>query len=211
MGSMIGSGIFLAPALIAAIIVADDLGPGTFVSIWAIGGVLTLCGALSYGELAAAFPHAGGQYVFLKEAYSPFPAFLYGWTIFLVVLAMVVAATLASALAWSGVALIAFVPFIGLAVVPLQLFALLLRGVLFEYIALAARSAPTESFTTTIVLPSPRLSSASRRRAKSSGQSAPAMLNAPARRSGASAPAIPSALHTALSSSRRGTSGSGLV
>ena len=64
MGSMIGSGIFLAPALIAAIIVADDLGPGTFVSIWAIGGVLTLCGALSYGELAAAFPHAGGQYVF---------------------------------------------------------------------------------------------------------------------------------------------------
>jgi hypothetical protein len=62
-------------------------------------------------------------------------------TIFLVVLAMVVAATLASAIAWSGVALIAFVPFVGLAVVPLQLFALALRGVLFEYIALTALGA----------------------------------------------------------------------
>jgi hypothetical protein len=67
--------------------------------------------------------------------------FRYLGTIFLVVLAMVVAATLASAVAWSGVALIAFVPFIGLAVVPLQLFALLLRGVLFEYIALTALGA----------------------------------------------------------------------
>lgn len=62
-------------------------------------------------------------------------------TIFLVVLAMVVAATLASALAWSGVAMIAFIPFIGLAVVPLQLFALLVRGVLFEYIGLTALGA----------------------------------------------------------------------
>ena len=62
-------------------------------------------------------------------------------TIFLVVLAMVVAATVASALAWSGVAMIAFIPFIGLVVVPLQLFALLLRGVLFEYIALTALGA----------------------------------------------------------------------
>lgn len=62
-------------------------------------------------------------------------------TIFLVVLAMVVAATLASAIAWSAVALIAFIPFVGLAVVPLQLFALLLRGVLFEYIALTALGA----------------------------------------------------------------------
>jgi APA family basic amino acid/polyamine antiporter len=91
-GSMIGSGIFLAPALIAAIIVSDDLGPGTFVLIWAIGGLLTLCGALSYGELAAAFPHTGGQYVFLKEAFSPFFAFLYGWTIFLVVQTGLIAA-----------------------------------------------------------------------------------------------------------------------
>ena len=92
MGSMIGSGIFLAPALIAAIIVAENLGPGSFVLIWVIGGLLTLCGALSYGELAAAFPRAGGQYVFLKEAFSPFPAFLYGWTIFLVVQTGLIAA-----------------------------------------------------------------------------------------------------------------------
>lgn len=67
--------------------------------------------------------------------------FRYLGTIFLVVLAMVVAATLATAIAWSGVALIAFIPFVGLAVVPLQLFALLLRGVLFEYIALTALGA----------------------------------------------------------------------
>jgi APA family basic amino acid/polyamine antiporter len=92
MGSMIGSGIFLAPALIAGIIISDSLGPGSFVLIWVIGGLLTLCGALSYGELAAAFPHAGGQYVFLKEAFSPFPAFLYGWTIFLVVQTGLIAA-----------------------------------------------------------------------------------------------------------------------
>ena len=92
MGTMIGSGIFLAPALIAAIIVAENLGPGSFILIWVIGGILTLCGALSYSELAAAFPRAGGQYVFLKEAFSPFPAFLYGWTIFLVVQTGLIAA-----------------------------------------------------------------------------------------------------------------------
>ena len=72
---------------------------------------------------------------------SSAPSSGYLGTIFLVVLAMVVAATLASAIAWSGVALIAFIPFVGLAVVPLQLFALLLRGVLFEYIALTALGA----------------------------------------------------------------------
>jgi APA family basic amino acid/polyamine antiporter len=108
MGSMIGSGVFLAPALIAAIIVADDLGPGTFVSIWAIGGVLTLCGALSYGELAAAFPRAGGQYIFLKEAFSPFPAFLYGWTIFLVVQTGLIAAVAVAFANYLGV----FIPWV---------------------------------------------------------------------------------------------------
>jgi APA family basic amino acid/polyamine antiporter len=84
-GSMIGSGIFLAPALIAQIIQTSHLGPGTFISIWLVGGFLTLCGALSYGELAAAMPRTGGQYVFLREAYSPLWAFLYGWTQFSVV------------------------------------------------------------------------------------------------------------------------------
>jgi APA family basic amino acid/polyamine antiporter len=108
MGSMIGSGIFLAPALIAAIIVSDQLGPGSFVLIWAIGGVLTLCGALSYGELAAAFPRAGGQYIFLKEAFSPFLAFLYGWTIFLVVQTGLIAAVAVAFANYLGV----FIPWI---------------------------------------------------------------------------------------------------
>jgi basic amino acid/polyamine antiporter, APA family len=84
-GSMIGSGIFLAPALIAQIVQTSHLGPGTFITIWLVGGLLTLCGALSYGELAAALPRTGGQYVFLREAYSPLWAFLYGWTQFSVV------------------------------------------------------------------------------------------------------------------------------
>jgi APA family basic amino acid/polyamine antiporter len=108
MGSMIGSGIFLAPALIAAIIVADDLGPGSFILIWVIGGLLTLSGALSYGELSAAFPRAGGQYVFLKEAFSPFSAFLYGWTIFLVVQTGLIAAVAVAFANYVGV----FVPWV---------------------------------------------------------------------------------------------------
>jgi APA family basic amino acid/polyamine antiporter len=108
MGSMIGSGIFLAPALIAAIIVSDQLGPGSFVLIWAIGGLLTLCGALSYGELAAAFPRTGGQYVFLKEAFSPFLAFLYGWTIFLVVQTGLIAAVAVAFANYLGV----FIPWV---------------------------------------------------------------------------------------------------
>ena len=109
MGSMIGSGIFLAPALIAAIVVQDGLGAGSFVLIWAIGGVLTLCGALSYGELAAAFPRAGGQYVFLKEAFSPFPAFLYGWSVFLVIQTGFIAAVAVAFANYLGV----FIPWIG--------------------------------------------------------------------------------------------------
>jgi APA family basic amino acid/polyamine antiporter len=84
-GSMIGSGIFLAPALIAAIVVESGLGTGNFVFIWIVGGLLTLCGALSYGELAAAFPRTGGQYVFLNEAFGPVWGFLYGWTLFMVI------------------------------------------------------------------------------------------------------------------------------
>src|SRR5438093_9323505 len=85
MGSMIGSGIFLAPALIAAISVDARLGSGSFVLVWVIGGLLTLCAALSFGELASAFPKTGGQYVYLKEAFAPFWGFLYGWTLFTVI------------------------------------------------------------------------------------------------------------------------------
>ncbi len=85
MGSMIGSGIFLAPSLIAAISLESKMGAGSVLLVWIVGGALTLCGALSLGELAASFPRAGGQYVFLTEAFSPFWGFLYGWTLFAII------------------------------------------------------------------------------------------------------------------------------
>src|SRR5262245_21671948 len=80
-GTMIGSGIFVTSAEIAR-----DVGStGWLLGVWALAGVMTILGALSYAELAAAMPHAGGQYVFLREAYSPLWGFLYGWTCFLVI------------------------------------------------------------------------------------------------------------------------------
>src|SRR5215208_562756 len=80
-GSMIGSGIF---------IVSADMGrtigsPGWMLVAWIATGILTIVGALSYGELAAMMPRAGGQYVYLREAFSQFWAFLYGWTLFMVI------------------------------------------------------------------------------------------------------------------------------
>src|SRR5262245_7395552 len=80
-GSMIGSGIFIAPSIMAAQVAT----PGVYLALWVIGGILTLLGALSYGELCAMLPKAGGQYVFLREAFGPATAFLYGWTVFLVI------------------------------------------------------------------------------------------------------------------------------
>jgi len=80
-GSMIGSGIFIVSADIARQVGSA----GWLLGVWTITGVLTLMAALSYGELAAMMPRAGGQYVYLREAYSPFWAFLYGWTLFLVI------------------------------------------------------------------------------------------------------------------------------
>ena len=80
-GAMIGSGIF---------IVSADIGrqvgsPGWLLVVWIVTGLLTLMAALSYGELAAMMPKAGGQYVYLREAFSPLWGFLYGWTLFLVI------------------------------------------------------------------------------------------------------------------------------
>jgi basic amino acid/polyamine antiporter, APA family len=80
-GSMIGSGIFIAPSLMAGYIQS----PGIILLLWIVGGIFTLFGALAYGELCASMPRAGGQYVFLKEAYNPILGFLYGWTVFLVI------------------------------------------------------------------------------------------------------------------------------
>jgi APA family basic amino acid/polyamine antiporter len=80
-GTMIGSGIFIVSAEIAR-----DVGSaGWLLAVWVLTGVMTVIGALSYAELAAMMPHAGGQYVYLREAYSPLWGFLYGWTLFLVI------------------------------------------------------------------------------------------------------------------------------
>jgi len=80
-GSMIGSGIFIVSADIARLVGSA----GWLLVVWAVTGVLTVVAALSYGELAAMMPRAGGQYVYLREAYSPLWGFLYGWTLFLVI------------------------------------------------------------------------------------------------------------------------------
>src|SRR5262245_62409697 len=80
-GSMIGSGIF-----IVSVFIARDVGSaGWLLAVWALTGVMTIIGALSYAELAAMMPNAGGQYVFLRESYSPLWGFLYGWACFLVI------------------------------------------------------------------------------------------------------------------------------
>ena len=80
-GSMIGSGIFIVSTIIARQVGA----PGWLLVVWLVTGLLTLTAALSYGELAAVMPKAGGQYVYLREAFSPLWGFLYGWTLFLVI------------------------------------------------------------------------------------------------------------------------------
>src|SRR5512132_512153 len=80
-GSMIGSGIFIVSADIARSLPS----PFWLLTAWLVTGIMTLLGALAYGELAAMFPRAGGQYVFLRESMGPLMGFLYGWTLFLVI------------------------------------------------------------------------------------------------------------------------------
>src|SRR5207247_3483042 len=74
-------GIFIVSADIARQVGS----PGWLLCVWLVTGLLTTMAALSYGELAGMFPHAGGQYIYLREAYSPLFGFLYGWTLFLVI------------------------------------------------------------------------------------------------------------------------------
>jgi len=81
MGSMIGSGIFIVSAEIAR----EVDSPALLIGAWLVTGFLTIVGALSYGELAAMMPRAGGQYVYLRESLGPLWGFLYGWTLFLVI------------------------------------------------------------------------------------------------------------------------------
>lgn len=87
-GSMVGSGIFIVSADIARTVGS----PVMLMAVWLATGLLTLIAALSYGELAGMMPEAGGQYVYLREAYSPLMGFLYGWTLFLVIQTGMIAA-----------------------------------------------------------------------------------------------------------------------
>src|SRR4051794_31003864 len=87
-GSMIGSGIFIVSADIGRLMGSA----GWLILVWVVTGLLTVAAALSYGELAAMMPKAGGQYVYLREAYSPLWGFLYGWTLFLVIQSGTIAA-----------------------------------------------------------------------------------------------------------------------
>src|SRR5947207_9364917 len=98
-GSMIGSGIFIVSAIIARQVGS----PGWLLIVWTVTGVLTLMAALSYGELAAMMPKAGGQYVYLREAFSPLWGFLYGWTLFLVIQTGTIAAVAVGFARYMGV------------------------------------------------------------------------------------------------------------
>jgi len=98
-GSMIGSGIYIVSADMSRQVGS----PGWLLVAWLITGFLTIVGALSYGELAAMMPKAGGQYVYLKEAYSPFWGFLYGWTFFLVIQTATIAAVAVGFGRYSGI------------------------------------------------------------------------------------------------------------
>jgi APA family basic amino acid/polyamine antiporter len=105
-GSMIGSGIFIVSADIAR----QTGSSGGLLLTWIVTGVLTIAAALSYGELAALFPHAGGQYVYLREAYSPLWGFLYGWTLFLVIQTGTIAAVAVGFARYLGVMVPAISP-----------------------------------------------------------------------------------------------------
>jgi basic amino acid/polyamine antiporter, APA family len=87
-GSMIGSGIFI----VSADIVRNVGSAGWLIGVWVITGVMTMIAAVSYGELSGMFPKAGGQYVYLKEAYNPLISFLYGWSFFAVIQTATIAA-----------------------------------------------------------------------------------------------------------------------
>jgi APA family basic amino acid/polyamine antiporter len=104
MGSMIGSGIFIVSAEIARQVNT----PGMLIIAWVVTGIITVLGALSYGELAAAMPHAGGQYVYLREAYNPLTGFLYGWSVFTVIQTGTIAAVAVAFAKFTGV----FIPLI---------------------------------------------------------------------------------------------------
>jgi len=100
-GSMIGSGIFIVSADIARQVGSA----GWLLVVWGLTGFITMAGAISYGELASMFPKVGGQYVYLREAFGRLTAFLYGWTLFLVIQTGVIAAVAVAFAKFTGVLL----------------------------------------------------------------------------------------------------------
>src|SRR6476660_2590948 len=87
-GSMIGSGIFI----VSSDITRNVGSAGWLIAVWLITGFMTISAAVSYGELSSMYPKAGGQYVYLKEAYNPMMGFLYGWSFFAVIQTATIAA-----------------------------------------------------------------------------------------------------------------------
>ena len=104
-GSMVGSGIFIVSADIARTVGS----PGVLLLVWLITGAVTISAALSYGELAGMMPQAGGQYVYLREAYNPLIGFLYGWTMLLVIQSGTIAAVAVAFAKYTAV----FLPVLG--------------------------------------------------------------------------------------------------
>lgn len=98
-GSMIGSGVFIVGADIARTVGSS----GWLMMVWLLSGIITLFAALSYGELAAMMPKAGGQFIYIKEAFGEFVAFLYGWTVFMVIQTGVIAAVAMAFAKFTGV------------------------------------------------------------------------------------------------------------
>ena len=133
-GSMIGSGIFI----VSADITRNVGSAGWLIAVWLITGFMTLTAALSYGELSAMFPKAGGQYVYLKEAYNPLAGFLYGWSFFAVIQTATIAAV--------GVA---FSKFAGYFIPPLELND---NNVLFQILGLKIYTAQIVSILLIVLL-----------------------------------------------------------
>lgn len=131
-GSMIGSGIFIVSADIARVVGSA----GWLLVVWILSGVITLFAALSYGELAGMMPQAGGQFVYIKKAFGDLVAFVYGWTVFLVIQTGVIAAVAVAFAKFTGV----FIPFfeegnvlfqiIGLKITSAQLLAIFIIALL---------------------------------------------------------------------------------
>jgi APA family basic amino acid/polyamine antiporter len=115
-GSVVGSGIFMTSGIIAGYLPS----PGWLLVVWAVGGLFTLCGALTFAELGAMFPRAGGQYVYIREAYGPWAGFLFGWGFFWFIMC-------------GGIATLAvgFAEFAGYFLPSLSTQAVILKGTLF--------------------------------------------------------------------------------